>query len=644
MFRNMNPITACCAAVLMLGLAACGDSKKMASDGDGMMPTMPTTPTPMPTPMPVDLSGLAMDARHVAGMATIPAGESRDIGEITFTCPAGDACSVNVTVADDGTATATSTGGAAMAANSAAYTARTTPMAVNLAGVARDARRVAGTEGIDAGETADIGEITFTCPAGGENCSVTVTVADDGSATAMSTGAVATAANSAGYTARKTRQAESKERAIGVEAGQTPDAGLGGSSVRATGNNEGAYNVDIERGSDGLTITVRVEGATDAADENFVKASDLTGAAGHMGQMQTRTMEADAEDNVMREVAVVYTDIDAPTATAFGMVHTLNVRVDGQTANEARPNDALNVEAANLEHVRADAFKAPAGTVGTPTLSFQHEVEDDSGTPQDESRDAAEIAGTYEGAMGTYKCNATSACSVTVNAMGVVSGVSNDNDWIFIPAAGATADVADDDYLHYGFWLKQTTDNEGEITYDEVETFAGSSVDASGSVARVTGTATYEGGAAGVYMMKKKFDSSTGNLVEASSGHFTARASLTATFGQRTENDIPPNLLDTLTGTIDQFALSGREANNWSVALQSDGDPNTDGIQPDEDGIHSGTAKGNKEGANGSFSATFHGPVLDSDNNPIQPHSVVGEFNADFTNGAVAGAFGARKK
>ena len=96
--------------------------------------------------------------------------------------------------------------------------------------------------------------------------------------------------------------------------------------------------------------------------------------------------------------------------------------------------------------------------------------------------------GTYQGGMGTYKCNADAACTVTVNTMGEVSGVSNADDWIFIPASGSAVDVADTDYLRYGFWLKRTTDADGVLTYNEVETFAGSSVAVSGDVGRVTGT------------------------------------------------------------------------------------------------------------------------------------------------------------
>ena len=43
--------------------------------------------------------------------------------------------------------------------------------------------------------------------------------------------------------------------------------------------------------------------------------------------------------------------------------------------------------------------------------------------------------------------------------------------WIFTPAEGATSDVADAEYLHYGFWLMRTT-KDGATTYNEVETFA----------------------------------------------------------------------------------------------------------------------------------------------------------------------------
>ena len=203
--------------------------------------------------------------------------------------------------------------------------------------------------------------------------------------------------------------------------------------------------------------------------------------------------------------------------------------------------------------------------------------------------------------------------------------------WIFTPATGAMVDVPDSDYLHYGFWLEKTTDEDGIVTYNEVETFAGSSAPASGTVADVEGSATYEGGAVGVYV-RDTYTEGGGVRNGASSGHFSADAVLTAHFGG---DDVAPNLEDTITGTIDNFALSGGEVNDWSVNLARSAESDT--------GTHSGVAEGG--GAPGSYNATFHGDTEDADGgDTVQPSSVVGEFNANFSNGAVAGAFGARRQ
>ena len=57
--------------------------------------------------------------------------------------------------------------------------------------------------------------------------------------------------------------------------------------------------------------------------------------------------------------------------------------------------------------------------------------------------------------------------------------------------------------------------------------------------------------------------------------------------------------------------------------------------------VEGGTANGG--GDEGSFSATFHGDVTPVDGVYPTPSSVVGEFNANFVNGTVAGGFGARE-
>ena len=219
--------------------------------------------------------------------------------------------------------------------------------------------------------------------------------------------------------------------------------------------------------------------------------------------------------------------------------------------------------------------------------------------------------------------------------------------WVFIPDMRATSDEPDYDYLNYGFWLKKTADADGAVTYNEVETFAGSTATASNDVTAVTGSATYNGGATGVYVHKEL--NSDGSRAYTTAGQFSAAATLTATFGQ-VNNDSEPtlgtiadNLLNTLTGTINNFALEHGEENDWSVALTGD-------INPAKGEVTGGKAKGG--GDEGTFNATFYGDVMgvdhdmDPDTDDIfpKPGSVVGEFDANFSDGSAAGAFGARKE
>ena len=167
----------------------------------------------------------------------------------------------------------------------------------------------------------------------------------------------------------------------------------------------------------------------------------------------------------------------------------------------------------------------------------------------------------------------------------------------FTPEEDATVSEPDGEYLHYGFWLEKTTDEDGAITYNEVETFAGSSLDPSAGteIDDVEGNASYKGGAAGVYV--KNVYSSGGGVVEsATSGHFTADASLMVYFGG---DDVAVNKQNTVTGTINKFALSGSEENDWSVALK--------GTRANNVNMITGTANGG--GPEGTFSGTFHGPT-----------------------------------
>ena len=148
--------------------------------------------------------------------------------------------------------------------------------------------------------------------------------------------------------AATTKEAGTKATAIQAENDQTTDAGLGGTGTPATSGSQiaGEYNLAIEYGSTSITV----EGATAAADEKYMLAADLGGGT----TMHTRTHEADSDGDVVTEVAIVSTDIEAPKATAFAMVAGQmldRTATGGSTAAGDNPFVALAVEAGDVAHV-----------------------------------------------------------------------------------------------------------------------------------------------------------------------------------------------------------------------------------------------------------------------------------------------------
>ncbi len=519
----------------------------------------------------------------------------------------------------------------------------------------------AGAQTIQPGMTYESGQVMFTCPAGGSACMVTVNA--DGTATYDANGGMPMVANTqaamdakdmadAALVAAATKAAGTKEMAIAAEAGQgpgqnpaNPDAGLGGSNrVNADGTPDTAdspdaaddpYGLEISRDRDGTEVKITDLGMAGMDDPKFMQAMDLGGGT----TMHVRTMEADAAGNVEEEVVVVTTDIEAPKAVAFakfesdaaGMTpQALNGRKDStDLPDDSNPADSLIIVNENLEHVSADSFSSSSGT---GTINFKGATPAAGDTPAVE---AETVRGTFNGAMGTYTCRGGSGgCTVTITD-GKLSAIGSETQWVFTPDEGATSDQPDYDYLHYGFWLKKTT-KDGETTYNEVETFAGSSLAASSGseLDTVSGSASYEGGATGVYV--RNVNDAEGKH-SATSGHFTADASLMVYFSG---TSIAQDKHNTVTGTIDNFELSGGELNDWSVAL--------DGARASGANMITGMAKGG--GDEGTFSGTFYGTTPETPSTTddatyrVAPGSVAGEFDANFKNGSVAGGFGARKQ
>ena len=112
-----------------------------------------------------------------------------------------------------------------------------------------------------------------------------------------------------------TAAAVAKTTAIGDEADQQTDAGLGGDGADPTTNQiAGEYNLAIEYGS----TTITVETSTDADDNEMF--TDAMAGLDRGRTMLDREMDPDMmTGDIVREISIVGTDIEAPVATAFAM-------------------------------------------------------------------------------------------------------------------------------------------------------------------------------------------------------------------------------------------------------------------------------------------------------------------------------------
>ena len=170
--------------------------------GDSQQASTPSTDSPdmVMTPTTVDLGMVSDGLTITPGAHTILPGRTANAGDATFSCPEeGDpeeAEICEVVVADDGTAT--SAGGMATAMDSAAGMAKLAASStVDLGMVTTGLIIETGAFTLQPGDMSDKYDVTFTCPAGGLRCVVTVVLNSDGTQSVTSEGGVATAAVSA---------------------------------------------------------------------------------------------------------------------------------------------------------------------------------------------------------------------------------------------------------------------------------------------------------------------------------------------------------------------------------------------------------------------------------------------------------------
>ncbi len=341
-----------------------------------------------------------------------------------------------------------------------------------------------------------------------------------------------------------------------------------------------------------------------------------------------------ADYNVNAKPAIVSFITDGSRNNMGVAIETANGQYDAGLVNEGR----LTFGAAAVSEDEAGLFDAApfrfaTGEVRTATVPGR----DNAVTDAKEN----ERAGTFAGIPGTFICTGgQTACTATSDTKGNLASLSD--NWVFQPtAAGASGKVADVeldvDYLSFGYWFQTTTASDGTKTYGVNPFYKGSQpyneVSLSGS--NVTGTATYNGKATGMYSLKT-FGSGSATVSDA--GQFTADARLTASFGG---DDVAANKKYTIEGNITDFrdADGGQiSGGGWNVELMKASIASNGAIGSAGDASAQTTGGGEWNGM------LYGNPGLSAeDATRAYPTGVAGEFNAHLGNGHVIGAFGATR-
>ena len=209
---------------------------------------------------------------------------------------------------------------------------------------------------IKAGETADNGDVTFSCAAGGADCDVTV--AADGSVT--STGGTVTAMDSAAYTKRiadnkadddaKTRSA-AIIRLHGEANGATSDA-------KAAGTAADQALKDAEKYDDEQLRVIATGGDSAMAQANAQKVldaeTDATTAAQNASNAKTRAQTAKTEATGLSDGA----DKTALIAALDEAIEEADDQIEATTA--IRDGDALKAAVETVTGTDKDDVKTPA--------------------------------------------------------------------------------------------------------------------------------------------------------------------------------------------------------------------------------------------------------------------------------------------
>ena len=594
------------ASVLFLALAMAG------CGGGGGTTQAPVEPEPMMHP--VDLAGVTAGAMAgaMAGELSVAAGDSGDHGNITFSCPpGGDDCMIEVMVADDGTVSATSTGGMATAMDSNAYVLGNTRERVRLYRVTSERRAAA----VDAAKMAAMAVkdavkygamFTATDESAAEDARandikarVTASAKGDSMMAMENAQTVLDARDETKQAVMDAEQAKTDLEMAQTEAMALPDDAERASLLTAIGNAITAVEEQVEmaeesRDSDGLknalnaveyglttfepTPTSKAREASyygdlvaEAIDE-IVNPILTTGTQYPTGAVPTGTALVEATD--------VVNMTDNRMGMTFDMIvgedKLMNMRID-RTGDSAQDSGTKEVMAASFAGMKLiDITEAAANqNLARPTVP--------SPTADVEVADGNQYSGNYMGIAGTVFCAGDDCKVVTEVADDPATTGADENEalnastlvgsWYFAPddaketytkAEDATDYSLEMDFVDFGYWFRVTT-SDGTIALNVLSAIptgrasAGSPAIAASpdpETGKPEGSAEYEGDAVGLSVYKPD-DDNDGDRDFIRSGSFTATVNLKAYFGSTNPN---------ISGTVSDF--DGNAVNKaWTVQL-----------------------------------------------------------------------------
>ena len=404
-------------------------------------------------------------------------------------------------------------------------------------------------------------------------------------------------------------------------------------------------------------------------EDEFVRTADGT-VDGFARNVHTRTVDGVTTDTVTvldnraapEDVAyrVFYDD---PTDTDRSDAQDLNSTVDRDAVDSIDANGVLNLDEGDIDNNHG-LFSASAFPSGEDQ-EFTYEDDVPNTDANEERRGGRDFRGMFNGVPGRFACTGNAGtCTAGTDSMGRLDSLGG--VWTFTPD-----DVDDDadphmirgakydaDYLAFGYWLQGTTVR-GNTTY-KIGTFATGSMpfagtDFAAAIMALTGSATYSGPAAGMFVMKTDIDGDSKGPVATEAGKFTADTELTAKFGDATAT--PDDF--TISGTVENFQLTNHDdtsvANDWSLNLNSARfatptySATTGLVTGIADHVRTFSGTTGETGSLGRWEGGFYGPQVEDDTDTATvdesvsgyPTGVAGEFIGHFGNGHAIGAFGA---